>query len=158
MVRRATTFAPELIAVSITASGLHLSLPLSLSISRLCLSRTHTAVLGCIELPTTAVTHDVVDTLNQRWRPRRIRKLSLPPSFSPPNGYIPYDAMERYSGPSSVSRWNTHRRIALHRGANNDVPRLFGLLTVRGATFDRRARSPREKIIRIPSLQGAANP
>lgn len=80
MARRATTFAPELIAVSITTS-IHLSLPLSLSIPCPFL-HTHTATLRRIELPTTAVTHDVVDTLNQRWRPRRIREFSLYLSLS----------------------------------------------------------------------------
>jgi len=67
IVRRATTFAPELIAVSITAS-IHpppLSLSLSLSVL-LAHSHCNTAILHRIELPTTVVTHDVVDTLNQR--------------------------------------------------------------------------------------------
>jgi len=47
-----------------------------------------------------------------------------------------------YPGPSSVSRWDTPSPncITLQHGANSDVPGLFGLLTARGATFDRRAR------------------
>lgn len=114
------------------------SLSLSLSPS---LPPSHCNTERRIELPTTAVTHDVVDALNQRWG--RIRKFSL--SLLPLRsslGYISYDATLF----RTVSRWNNHRRIALRRGANNDVPRLFGLLTARGTTFDRGTHGKRLSI------------
>lgn len=89
------------------------------------------------------VTYDVVDTLNQRWGPRRIRTASVLRRI-----YI-LRAAERYPVATVVRiQVKRHRRIALHRGANNDVARLFGLLTARGATFDRCAGNPREKITR----------
>lgn len=79
----------------------HLSRSLSFSfdLRSLPFSRTHTAILCCIELPTTAVTHDVVDTLNQRWRPRRVRSSSVPPPllslFLTPSRLNMYFTMQR---------------------------------------------------------------
>lgn len=67
MVRRATTFAPELIAVSITASAPPLLHSLSFSLALylyLSPARPHRSAPHRIAI--SAVTHDVVDTLNQR--------------------------------------------------------------------------------------------
>lgn len=51
-------------------------------------------------IATTAVTHDVVDTLNQRWIPSSYPQRE-------PSGRDIYLTMLRNVIPSSVSRWNT---------------------------------------------------
>lgn len=125
MVQRATTFASELIAVSITDSVL---LPRFISIS---LAHLYCTTSNCYHRGDTRCGRHVKSTLDTTSYPQRES-----------SGRDIYLTVLRNVIPSSVSRWNTVTELhyVVTRRKQWRVPRLFGLLTAQGATFDRRAR------------------